>query len=266
MQDKQFKKISFLFLTLVLLSFLLFWFDKQGWISPVFALFRKPLNKTEESFFGAYKNVSSFFSLTNRGMMEEKIIELEGKVRYLSSEENKLASCLEENERIKRLLGASLPIKWHFMEAKVVGVSEKMKIARGEKDGLKEGLNVVSEDVLVGRIVAVDEDTSLVQLVNDLASKIPVEIRRPDLTGSQAKGILFGQSGENLLLDKVLQAEFIQKGDLVVTSGDEGWLPGLLIGQIEEVSPKSAEVYKRASVSPLVNYQGLSFVFIVIRE
>ncbi len=266
MQDKQFKKVSFLFLILIFLSFLFFWFDKQDWLSPVFALFRKPLNKVEESFFGAYKNASSLFSLTNRKAMEEKIVELEGKVRYLSSEENELSSCLEENERIKRLLGASLPIKWHFMEARVVGVAEKMKIARGKKDGLKKGQNVVSEDILVGRILSVDEETSLVQLVNDLTSKIPVEVKRPGLAGSQAKGILFGQSGNNLLLDKVLQAEFIQKGDLVVTTGDEGWLSGLLIGEVREVSPKSAEVYKRANVSPLINYQGLSVVFIVNRE
>ncbi len=266
MKDKWFKKISFLFLALVLLSFLLFWFDKQSWISPLFALIRKPINKTEESFFNSYRYFSSFFSFSGRKASEKKIINLEGKLHYLALDQNELTSCLEENKRIKRLLGASLPIKWKFMEAKVIGVSEKMKIARGKRDGLEEGVNVISEDVLVGKVVFVDEDSSLVQLVNDPSSKIPVVVKRPKMAGFQARGLLFGQSGKTLLLDRVLQAEFIQKGDLVVSSGDEGWLPDLLIGQIEEVSPKSAEVYQKASVSPLVNYRGLSLVFLVVRQ
>jgi len=266
MKDEQFKKISFLFLVLIFLSFLLFFFDKKGWISPLFALIRKPINGVERSFFNSYKNTSAFFSFPSRKATDKKIIELEGKLRYLAKEENELSSCLEENKRIKRLLGASLPIKWQFMEARVIGVSERMRIARGKKDGLKEGMNVVAEDILVGKIVSIDEDTSLVQLVSDSSSKIPVEVKRPDMEGTQARGILFGQSGNNFLLDKVLQAEFIQKGDLIVSSGDEGWLPNLLIGQIEGVSGKSAEIYKKASVSPLINYQGLSFVFIVTRK
>jgi len=266
MKDERFKKISFLFLVLVFFSFLLFFFDKKGWISPVFSLLRKPINRVEQSFFESYKNISTFFSFSSRDATDKKIIGLEGKLRYLAQEENKLSSCLEENKRIKRLLGASLPIKWQFMEARVIGVSEKMRIARGKKDGLEEGMNVMAENILVGKIVFVDEDTSLIQLANDFSSKIPVEVKRPDVEGSQARGILFGQSGNNFLLDKVLQAEFIQKGDLIVTSGEEGWLPDLLIGQIEDVSGKSAEIYKKASVSPLINYQGLSFVFIVTRK
>ncbi len=266
MKGEQFKKISFLFLVLVFLSFFLFFFDKKGWISPVFVLIRKPLNQVEQSFFNSYKNVSGFFSFSSRKALDKRIIELEGELRYLAQEENELSSCLEENKKIKRLLGASLPIKWQFMEARVIGVSERMRIARGKKDGLEEGMNVVAEDVLVGKIVSVDKETSLVQLVTDSSSKIPIEVRRPDIEGLQARGVLFGQSGNNLLLDKVLQAEFIQKGDLIVTSGEEGWLPDLLIGQIEDVSGKSAEIYKKASVSPLINYRSLNFVFIVTRE
>jgi len=51
----------------------------------------------------------------------------------------------------------------------------------------------------------------------------------------------------------------------VVTSGEEGWLGDLVIGQVEEVLPKSAEVYKKAKVTSLVDYQKLRIVFLVIR-
>jgi len=90
-----------------------------------------------------------------------------------------------------------------------------------------------------------------------------VIVREASKTGIQARGILTGHSG-SLLLDKVLQAEDIREGDLVTTSGEDDWLPDLLIGQIEEVLAEPAEIYKKAQVSPLIDYRKLRTVFIVI--
>lgn len=183
----------------------------------------------------------------------------------MAADQNQLATCLEENERLKKLLGAPLPPNWKFIEAKVIGISEKMRLDRGKHDGIKEGMVVISENILVGRVVAVQESTSLVQLVSDPNSKIPVIVKRANSAGIQARGLLLGQYGEKLVLDRILQSEGVQKGDLVVTSGEEEWLADLLIGQIEEVAPQTAEVYKRAIISPLIDYQSLRIVFLVVR-
>jgi len=40
----------------------------------------------------------------------------------------------------------------------------------------------------------------------------------------------------------------------------------LLIGQISDVLPKSAEVYQKARVKPLLEYDKLRIVFIVISK
>jgi len=129
---------------------------------------------------------------------------------------------------------------------------------------VKEGMMVISENILVGRVTAVDEFISRVQKLDDVRTKIPVVVKRPGGVGVQARGLLVTQGG-SLILDRVLQSEDIQKGDLVVTSGEEGWLGDLVIGQVEEVLPKSAEVYKKAKVTPLVDYQKLRIVFLVVR-
>ncbi|PIS14743.1 rod shape-determining protein MreC, partial [Candidatus Shapirobacteria bacterium CG09_land_8_20_14_0_10_39_12] len=222
---------------------------------------KPPLAWLEKPFLAAEEKIYSLF--LPRQKQADKVQILEGKLRQLAVEQNQLSSCLEENLEMRKLLGAPLSPKWKFLPAKVVGVSEQMRIDKGEKDGLEEGMMVVSENILVGRVVAVGRNYSLVQIPTGVDSKIPVIVREASKTGIQARGILTGHSG-SLLLDKVLQAEDIREGDLVTTSGEDDWLPDLLIGQIEEVLAEPAEIYKKAQVSPLIDYRKLRTVFIVI--
>ncbi len=117
--------------------------------------------------------------------------------------------------------------------------------------------------ILVGRITTADNHSSLIQIPTGADSKIPVVVKETSKTGIQARGILTGHS-DGLLLDKVLQEEDIRKDDLVVTTGEADWLPDLLIGQIGEVLTETAEIYKKARVSPLVDYKKLRIVFVII--
>lgn len=278
-----------LFLIYFLLSFFILFLDKKGWLSWPRAIVTKPLMAVEKEIY-SFK-LSSFQSLNFLGTTKGKDIEvqrLEGELRQLAVDQNLLAVCLEENEHFKRLLGAPLSPKWKFIEAKVVGVAEKMRLNRGEKDGVKEDMLVIYENILVGRVALTGEHDSLVRLPDDPDSKIPVVIRQPaspaggpassvspdraepvggpNSIGVQARGLLVGQFGGKLILDRVLQNEDIQKGDLVVTSGEEDWLADLLIGQIQQVLPRTAEVYQRAIVSSLIDYRSLRMVFLVVSQ
>ena len=245
---KEEKKEIYLFLLLIVALLLLLF------LKPPLAWLEKPFLAAEEKIYSLF---------LPRQKQADKVQILEGKLRQLAVEQNQLSSCLEENLEMRKLLGAPLSPKWKFLPAKVVGVSEQMRIDKGEKDGLEEGMMVVSENILVGRVVAVGRNYSLVQIPTGVDSKIPVIVREASKTGIQARGILTGHSG-SLLLDKVLQAEDIREGDLVTTSGEDDWLPDLLIGQIEEVLAEPAEIYKKAQVSPLIDYRKLRTVFIVI--
>lgn len=266
MDDGQLRKSFLLFLTLILISLFFFITEYRGWLGPLRGWLERPVVALEKPFYEINQSVrQSVSQLISLGKSDRQVFELQGRLRQLATDQNQLATCLEENERLKKLLGAPLPPSWKFIEARVVGISEKMRLDRGKNDGIKEGMVVISENILVGKVVAVQVSTSLVQLVNDPNSKIPVIVKRANSTGIQARGLLLGQYGEKLVLDRILQSEDVQKGDLVVTSGEEEWLADLLIGQIEEVAPQTAEVYKRAIISPLINYQDLSIVFLVVR-
>lgn len=254
-------KDFFWFFLLLFLSLLFYFFEQRGWLKDIRSWLERPLLATEEKLYGLKTTtVKSLDFFASQRKQKEEILKLEGKLRQMAVEQNQLQSCLEENERIKKLLGAPLPASWKFLPAKVAGVTSQMRLDKGEKDGVRQGMMVVSENILVGRVTEVYQNSCLVILPITPNTKIPVVVK--SALGIQAAGILTSLPGQKLILDRVLQQEDIQKGDLVVTSGD--WLPDLVIGQIEEVLPKTAAIYRQARVSPLVDYRQLRTVFIVI--
>lgn len=245
----------------VLVSLLLILGDIFGIITLAKDLVKSPLLSFEALILGQYQNFQTAFAdLKKDDWQQERLKE---KIRQLAVEQNQLSSCLEENEKLRKLLGLPLPSDWQYIDARPLGiVGSSMKIGRGSKDGLEKGMMVIADGILVGRLTKLERHTSSVALIKDAGNKIPVVVKKPKSFGIQGRGILFAEQNK-LLLDRVLQTEDIQKGDLVVTSGDEGWLPELVIGQIEEVFEQKAEVYKRAIVTPLVDYGNLRIVFIV---
>lgn len=259
------RKEFFLFLFFCFFSGILVFLDKRGWIRPARGVLERPILTVEEKIYGLKIWGDSLMGPIFQGKaFEREITQLQLELQRLAVEKNQLSVCLEENEKMRKLLGAPLPPAWKFLPAKVVGLAEKMRIDKGRKDGIEEGMVVLSENILLGKIVSVNRGASLVQLPTMPGVKIPVAVKRTGSSGVQARGLLLGQYGGRLVLDRVLQSEDIQKGDLVVTSGDESWPADLLIGQITEVLPKSAEIYQKAQVKPLLDYDKLRIVFIVI--
>jgi rod shape-determining protein MreC len=253
-----------LFFFLLLFSGFLFFLDKKGIIKKPKEFLEKPILGAEEKIYGLKIWSEEQLGPIFRGKaLEKEVGRLQLELQRLAFEQNQLSSCLEENERLRKLLGAPLPPKWKFLPAKVIGSGEKIRIDKGEKDGVKKGMIVVSENILVGRVVEVSNGSSLLETPLTPKVSLPVVIKRAGEKGIQGRGIL-RSVGESLILGEVLQSEDIQKGDLVVSGGDENWPADLLVGQIADVLPKSAEVYQKARVKPLLEYDKLRIIFVVI--
>ena len=260
-----------MFFFLLFLSLILLFLDGRGWLVGVRGVLERPVLGLEGRFYSFRLSLAGpwrTFSYWRQG--EEELFRLQTELQRLAVDQNQLTSCFQENERMKQLLGAPLPPNWKFMPVKVIGISDQMRIDKGESEGVEKGMMVVSENILVGRVAAVSRDYSLIDLVVTPGVKIPVVVKQPHSAkvslGVQARGLLTGQSGQKLILDRVLQGEDIRRGDLVMSAGEAGWLPDLVIGQIEQVLPKTAAIYQKAQVRPLVDYWRLEIVFVVIKS
>lgn len=137
-------------------------------------------------------------------------------------------------------------------------------IDRGSDDGLGVGMAVVSPNFLVGQIVEVDPDRARVRLVVDNTFQTGARLQN-----SRAAGILYGewQSGGLAELRHIPLDTEIVPDELVVTSGRTSGIPeGLVIGRILELDRDSLGNEITISVLPLVDYDSLNTVTVILGE
>lgn len=182
-----------------------------------------------------------------------------------------LAELLTENATLrKKIVDAEAmldqqsrlsPKTYSLFPARVIGLGRFLMIDQGAKDGAVKGQSVVYKDNFIGLIKEVSPRIALVQLPGDPDSRLAVFSQ--NLAG-KARGVLTGQFGSKLLMDKILHQENISAGDLVYSEGTEGIIPrGLILGKVSTVLDKPNEVFKQAEVEPLFDNADLEVVFVM---
>lgn len=258
MANSVFKKNFKYLLIFLVLSFLFYFLDTRGYLNFLHQaadFFAVPVKK---QIFRKGQMISSISSCPNE---KRKIKTLENEVRKLLVESEKRKTLEEENRALRKQLETPLPPQWEYQDVKVIGFNNDLSIDKGEKQGLKINQIVLSQNILVGKIKELSVSQSLVELPTHPQSKIPV------LTGrTGARGILKGEFGTELVLENVLQEEKLEVGDLILTSGEGNFPKGILIGKITKVIKKETEIYQKAEVKPLLNYQDLETIFVLVKQ
>jgi len=264
MSKKNIRKETFLFINLILFSLLIFYSSRFPIFKKTRGFLERPILFLQSQTFTLKQKVVLPLRLFGSWRKTEgEKIRLEEEIRGLLVKSGELSACLEENEEMKKLLGAPLPSFWYFIPAKIVGYFQKLKLNVGQKAGVQEGMMVVSENILIGKIESSEDFSSLLILTTDPNIKIPVIVRSQQKSGIKGRGVLAGYATDQMVLTEVLKSEQVGENDLVFTSGEGGWLPDLLVGKIQRVEEGKEKVFKKAWVSPLLDYQNLRLVFVV---
>lgn len=253
------EKILPIFLFFVLLSLVLIFAGNVGLTRPVQSAFEITTNPLRTGFYRAWQGVNS--SLSALGTLRsgpKRISELESQVRELESLRVKLRTLEEENSALRKQLEAPLPATFKFLPAKTLAKTRYLTIDKGEDDGVRQGMIVISEDIFVGKVIKTAAKTSQVLLPSDPDSKIPVQTFK-----TQAHGLVIGEFGTRTVLDKVLQAEVLAVGDLVVTSGEAEYPRNLIVGKIEKIEKAEVQPFQKAKLAPLLDYGKLIDVFVI---
>lgn len=200
------------------------------------------------------ENSQIFFDKTLR----QKINKSDQLTRELTVLQARVQLLEEENNSLRKQLEAPLPAQWNFIPAQVLGKERFLLIDKGTKDKVAKDMVVISENIFIGKVTSVSPKTAQVMILTDPDLKIPA------ITNKNAKGLLVGNFGNKIMLSRVLQRDSLNSFDLVLTSGEEEKFPAnLLVGKIDEVNVKQGEVYKEASIMPLIDYDKLKYVFVV---
>jgi len=140
-----------------------------------------------------------------------------------------------------------------------VPLFRSVTINRGQADGVRKGMAVVSPHGVVGQILSASSHAARVLLVTDHNSGIDAVSQR-----SRARGIVEGALDEGCLMKYIRQGEDVQVGDRVVTSGLDGIFPkGIVIGRITRLHPRSRGQLMSTDVEPAVPFDLIEEVLVV---
>lgn len=188
-------------------------------------------------------------------------------VNNLSSEVQILREELYRAGRLEEFSAYRFETGLAGMAAKVIGESpdpwtRTIVVNRGSEDGLRRNLPVVTPDGLVGNVVTTSDHSSIVRLIVDRSSRVPVLVSR-----SRARAILEGETSGTCQLKYLDRTEDVQQGDIVITSGLAGVYPrGIEVGTITQILAKSHGLYQYAKVLPKAPINRLEDVLVIRTE
>jgi rod shape-determining protein MreC len=251
-----------LFITLVLISLLIFSLDKVGFLYFPKLVIQTITIPIQIGVYESAKVLGRQFSfLFEARYASQQASALRVQNAEVLSENAKLQKELREIKALIDQQSSLSPQVYNLDPTRVIGVGRYLLIDSGEDKGVKVGQAVLFKDQFVGSVRAVSGKTSQVILPSDPDSKISVFSQGEQ---GRAKGILLGQFGSEMLMDKILHQEPVEIGDLIYSEGLEGQLPrGLIIGKVSQVFTRENEVFKQAKVEGVFQTKDLDMVFVL---
>ena len=136
-------------------------------------------------------------------------------------------------------------------------------IDKGTKDGLKENMNVIAGNGLVGIITEAHYNYSVVRSIIDDNSSVSGMF-------SKTSDTCIIQGDLKLMDDGKIRVELINK-NAVISDGDEivtsqispNYLEGILIGYVSDIELDSSNMTKIALLTPVVDFERLEEVLII---
>lgn len=213
---------------------------------------------------GTFGTVQSGLSvIPNVFELEEENEFLREKNIKLSNEISSLKESKLENIRLTKLLNFKQKNELEVISASIVNKSliqtrNTITLDVGESDGVRYNMPVITDDGLVGRVVATSNDYSIAQILYNKDLKITVKTQR-----SRVDGILNFDGAGNLMVANVPKNADVNVGDIIITSEYSNTFPaGVPIGTVSETGNLD-NLFKKIIIVPLVDFDVLEEVFVL---
>ncbi len=269
MQPRRLRPLILL-LVVILGAFVIVFLDNAGYLGPVNNALHSAFRPISITFTEARKtSVDLFQTARDFRTLRQRNNELEVLVERLTVENLQLAEVVTENEQLRSFFAfAQTNPTNDFRGGQVIAqvISEgdnlyinTIEIDLGEKHGLKQGMPVVTDRGLVGRIADVHPYTSEILLINDASSSVNAMTQT-----SRAPGLLRGRVGQDPLMGLIPPDVEVSVGEIVLTSGLGNKFPkGIVIGQVVDILQNDNQAFQQAIVRPTVDLDRLELVLII---
>lgn len=205
---------------------------------------------------------SLFLNLSSRERLEEENAKLLNNIAILSYEKQIFDELKKENQELKKIL----EFRFDYPEAVIPAEIEKRTpeeinlsyhLGKGISDGVQRNAPVISYTGVVGKVLKVSKNTSVIQTLKNYNSAVSVKDTR-----SKIQGIL--KWHKKFFIEGMPQYADIKVGDTLVTSGTGSVFPrGLPVGIVTRVEKKTNDYSLDTEISPFENFSKIEVVFII---
>jgi rod shape-determining protein MreC len=189
--------------------------------------------------------------------------QLKEQIEQLRLEQVRLNEDAVQAHRLQALLAFKEQYISRTVAAQVIGSSgsdssRMLYIDKGENQGLKRDMAVITADGIVGKVLQVFPSVSQVLLINDQSSGVGTILEK-----SRLQGFLKGTATGEVVLEGVMSDEQVAPGERVLTSGGDQIFPkGLPVGTVTKVGA-GKDLFLNIGIKPAVNLGKLEEVLVV---
>ncbi len=250
-------KDHLIFLILLFLSLLVFLF--RG--SPSSIYIQSQIFSVS-SYLGTPLNLYNQYLLTN-----SKNKQFSKQLITKNLELSRLKKIKNENIKLKKLLNYKSNFDKELLLSRAIDIdqlkgSNLIQINLGYKDSIKLNSSILDDQGLLGKIVYVDKNKSLAQLIYDKNFHVSVAVG-----DGMALGLFSPSNKFYGVVKGVISSAEINKGDLVYTSGYSDIFPANIpVAEVERVYTNEITSIRNISVKILGEVNNISYVFIASKD
>ena len=152
--------------------------------------------------------------------------------------------------------------------AAIIGTSSQnwntsFTIDKGSNDGIKEDMNVIADEGLVGIISEVHKNYSIVTTIaGDNSYVSAMNEKSQDICS--VRGDLSLMDTGYIHVERFKEDAEVNEGDRIITSNiSTKYLPGILVGYAHDVKPDGNALTKSGMITPAVDFEHLQKVLII---
>lgn len=217
--------------------------------------------KIASVFFPVQKIISLFFNIS-KGIKEQSV--LKKKIAELTLENQLLKKYKLENDEFRDILNFAKDSEYELILSKIIMRENEpfpslCIIDKGRQDGLKELMQVITQDGIYGKIIKVGERTATLQTIFDYNFRVSgMNIR------NGIQGIVRWSGGEGLVFEYIPIGSDIKIGDEIITSGIGGvFMKGLRVGTVKKIEVDKTGLTYHILLEPACKIRKIENVFVI---
>lgn len=242
-------------------------------LSPFEKIIKDSVLFVNKIIYAPFSFVSSKIEeVKDKNNLYEKYKELESNTEKIDSLKATNEELKKQLDEMKGLLELNQTLAENsYVNASVINrnldyFSSTITIDKGENNGVKIGMAVVTNKGLIGKIVSTSNFYSTVKLLTseDINNKTSVKIKNND---KYIYGLLSGYKDGYLIIEGIDTNEKIEDDSIVTTTGLGGIFPsGILVGAVKGSSKDNFDLAMTVLVKSNVNFDDINFVTILKRN